>query len=865
MAREHAGTPFEADRDVPGLIVKFGDYPLHHGGVGAIRSLGRLGVPMCAITEDRYTPAAASRYLGRAFVWPTTGTEDTARLVEGLVGIGWRIGRPAVLVPTDEEASVLIAEHQDVLGDHFLFPRVDPTLPRRLASKQGLHELCVQHGIPSPAAVFPQSYEEIEEFAETASFPVVAKNREAFVRRRQPAVNGTTRIATRERLLGLARGWGERPGVILQEYLPSEEAEDWIVHAYFDAHSSPLVMFTGVKVRSWPPHAGMTANAYVVDNPELADFAAWFVKQIGFSGIVDLDLRLDRRDGQYKLLDFNPRMGAQFRLFENESGVDVVRAMHLDLTGRAVPEGEPRTGRRYIVENIDLPALLAYRRSGYTTPHAPTHASGTELAWLAADDLLPFLTMLARCVRPGAKHLYQLWRTNRRGSKTNSGSHSRHRVSPPGDERTSCVFGRDLVDLPVAVIGAGPFGLSTAAHLRAHGIPVRVFGEPMVSWRDHMPAGMLLKSTPAASNIDAPQRGHTLLDYCDAAGVRRLVNDEDIIPVETFIAYGEWFQQELVPELERVRVVSVDRRGGAGSGPGSAGFELKLCDGEPFTARAVVVATGLSGLAHVPPELAGAAPDGPSPTGPVSHASQHHDLSRFSGKDLMVVGAGQSALETAALAAEAGAQVRVVARGRGRIAFGVPPWEQPRFRPPSPFGRAWSLWALSYYPNPYRYLPAALRHYLVHHVLGPLGAWWLRDRFEGKVEITEVARIVHACAAEGRPALTVQTHDGRTRELSADHVIAGTGYRVDVTAMDFLAPELRTDLAVSRGTPKLGAGYCSSVPGLYFTGLPAAASYGPVMRFVCGTEFASPRLVRHLAAAGTPVEDHYSCWSRVRS
>lgn len=420
VAGNAVSVPFAADRDVPGLIVKFGDYPLHHGGVGAIRSLGRLGVPMCAITEDRYTPAASSRYLKRAFVWPTSGAEEPEYLVEGLLRIGRRIGRPTVLVPTDEEAAVLIAEHQDALGTRFLFPRLEPGLPRRLASKQGLHELCVEHGIPSPTSAFPQSYDDIAAFAEKACFPVVAKNREAFVRRKQPAVNGTTRIATREGLLTLARDWGEQPGVILQEYLPREQAEDWIVHAYFGADSTPLAMFTGVKVRSWPPHAGMTANAYVVDNPELADLAARFVKQIGFSGIVDLDLRFDRRDGRYKLLDFNPRVGAQFRLFENESAVDVVRAMHLDLTGRTVPEGEQRAGHRYVVENIDLPALLAYRRSGYTTPHAPARASGTELAWLAGDDPLPFLTMLARFVRPGAKHLYQLWRTNRRGSSTST-------------------------------------------------------------------------------------------------------------------------------------------------------------------------------------------------------------------------------------------------------------------------------------------------------------------------------------------------------------------------------------------------------------------------------------------------------------
>lgn len=424
------GTP-RANCEVPGLIVKFGNYPLHHGGVGAIRSLGRLGVPMYAICEDRYTPAALSRYLRRAFVWPTTGTEEPERLVEGLRRVGHRIGRPTLLIPTDEEAAVLVAEHQDELGDLFLFPRVDAGLPRRLASKQGLHGLCREHGIPSPAAAFPESYEDVVAFAEEASFPLVAKNREAFVRRRRPAVAGTTRIGNRAALLALARDWGERPGVILQEYLPRESAEDWIVHAYFDADSTPLAMFTGVKVRSWPPHAGMTANAYVVDNPELSDLAARFIKQIGFTGIIDLDIRFDRRDGRYKLLDFNPRMGAQFRLFENESGVDVVRAMHLDLTGRAVPEGEQRAGHRYVVENIDLPALLAYRRSGYTTPHAPVRASGTELAWFASDDMRPFFTMLARFVRPGAKHLYQLWRTGRRSGATGPGGPAGARPGGP--------------------------------------------------------------------------------------------------------------------------------------------------------------------------------------------------------------------------------------------------------------------------------------------------------------------------------------------------------------------------------------------------------------------------------------------------
>ncbi len=409
------------DRSVPGLILKIGNYPLHHGGVGAIRSLGRLGVPVHAVLEDRFTPAAASRYLTGGFVWPTTGLEPPGRLVERLLDIGRRIGRPAVLLPTDEEAAVLVAEHAAQLAGRFLLPRVDPALPRRLASKQGLHELCLMHGVPTPQAVFPESYADIAAFAETARFPVVAKNREAFERRRAPVVPGTTRIRGPRELLALARGWGERPGVILQEYLPREQAEDWIVHAYADADHVPRALFTGVKVRSWPPHAGMTACAYTVPNPELAELATAFVKQVGFSGIADLDWRYDRRDGRYKLLDFNPRMGAQFRLFETAAGVDVVRAQHLDLTGRDVPCAAQVDGRRFVVEPIDLPALLAYRRSGYTTPHAPRRAAATELAWFARDDPGPFLTMTARFVRPGAAHLLRMWRGRRPGRPTASG------------------------------------------------------------------------------------------------------------------------------------------------------------------------------------------------------------------------------------------------------------------------------------------------------------------------------------------------------------------------------------------------------------------------------------------------------------
>ncbi|MGW3010340.1 FAD-dependent oxidoreductase [Streptomyces sp. NPDC001219] len=395
---------------------------------------------------------------------------------------------------------------------------------------------------------------------------------------------------------------------------------------------------------------------------------------------------------------------------------------------------------------------------------------------------------------------------------------------------------------PVAVIGAGPYGLSAAAHLQALGVPVRVFGEPMVSWRTGMPAGMLLTTAPAASGIAVPHPGHTLADFCAATGEGPYGSDRDLIPVETYVRYGQWVQRRLVPALEQVRVVSVDRRGD--------GFELKLDSGEQAGARAVVIATGLTGQAQLPPELAGALPDGPSATGPVSHSSQHHDLSALAGRDVVVLGAGQSALESAVLLTEAGAAaVRVVARGPAAVGFGAPPDHRERRRPSSPFGHAWSRYALTHHAGAFRRLPVPARRYLGRRAPGPRGAWWLRERFTDRVRVTQGRRLIRATVRDGRPVLALRGADGQGGEVVADHVLAATGYRMDLAALDFLGQGLRTGIVARAGGPLLDAGFGSSVPGLYFTGLPAAASFGPVMRFVCGTEFASPRLARAVARA----------------
>jgi predicted ATP-grasp superfamily ATP-dependent carboligase len=382
--------------------MKIGQYPHHSGGVAVIRTLGRLGVPVYAITEDRLTPSALSRYCVGSFVWPSTGQEEPDYLAERLRQVGKRIGRRTVIVPTDDEAAVLIAEHADELSEYFIFPAIDPGLPRALASKQRLYELCCRHDVPAPASMRPASIEELGEFAATASFPVVVKNAEPWERKRAPVVPNTTVIHTARELLATASSAnGVSPGMIVQEYIPRDQAQDWIVHLYCDANSDCVVLFTGVKLRSWPPHNGPTACAYTMANPELGQMTQRFCKEIGFRGIADLDWRLDLRDGKYKLVDFNPRVGNQFRLFETEQGIDVVRALYLDLTDRAVPAGTARTGRRLVVEHIDVVARPAYRGgNGYPAAPPPPPPVSTELAWLSKDDFLPFLAIWPRLVKP---------------------------------------------------------------------------------------------------------------------------------------------------------------------------------------------------------------------------------------------------------------------------------------------------------------------------------------------------------------------------------------------------------------------------------------------------------------------------------
>ena len=396
------------DTSTPAVILKFDQNVMHHGGLGAIRSLGRIGVPVYGVHERPSAPAASSRYLRGRWIWHPDA-EDVERTLAGLLRLAERIGRRAVLIPTDDAGAIFLAEHGGPLRQAFLFPAPPAGLPRRLAGKFSMHELCREAGLPCPAATVPAALDEAREFAAGAGHPVIAKLSAPW------SVSGaglrsTSVIRTDAELSALWHACAvASAGVMLQEFIPAATPGDWFFHGYCSANSDCRPAYTGIKLRSYPAHAGLTSLGCAVANDELATLVTTLLAELSYRGLVDLDLRRDARDGQYKLLDFNPRLGAQFRLFRNQDGLDVVLAAYLDLTGQAVPEGTQLSGRRFLVENYDPLAAFRYWRDGELRPGSwlASLRPVNELAWFARDDLRPFGLM---CTRMAARTITRRFR-----------------------------------------------------------------------------------------------------------------------------------------------------------------------------------------------------------------------------------------------------------------------------------------------------------------------------------------------------------------------------------------------------------------------------------------------------------------------
>lgn len=386
----------------------------------------------------------------------------------------------------------------------------------------------------------------------------------------------------------------------------------------------------------------------------------------------------------------------------------------------------------------------------------------------------------------------------------------------------------------VLVIGAGPFGLSISTHLRNRGIEHMIVGRPMDTWRSHMPPGMFLKSEPYGSVISSATQGYDIATYSSQHGFDDYVDRIGPLSLERFLGYADWFTEQLVPDVRDITVTGVT--------PCDGGFQVEFAEQSPVLARQVIIATGLLPYAHVPGVLSGL------PADLMTHSSVHESLDKFRGRRVAVIGGGQSSLQTGALLHELGADVQVMMRAQHVI------WEEkitPELRlidyirqPPSNLCEGWGC---VFYDSPdaFRLLPESIRIRKALTTLGPKGAWWLRDRVEGVIDVLTGHRL--KSAEPHGSGVRLQIDGPRQSSIEADHVIAGTGFRIDVARLSFLSAGIQAALVTRANCPLVNRAGESTVPGLYFAGAHTMVSLGPGARFISGTHHTAAQLAKSVA------------------
>ncbi|MET9622519.1 ATP-grasp domain-containing protein [Streptomyces sp. NPDC006464] len=379
------------DTRVPALLVRLDRNPFHHGTLGAARSLGRAGIPVHALIESPDSPVARSRYVRDVRVRPADPSPEA--LVRELGELAATLSARAVLVPLDDVSALVLARHRAELTDRYLLPEQPVRELDRVADKAALVETCRALALPHPRTGIPGSADEAATMAWSLGLPVVAKWSRPWLLPPGAGLRSTSIVRSLAEVRALfARSPQAGSRLLLQELLPPGRDLDWFFHAYVDTAGRCRAGATGRKERSWPDGAGLTAVGRWARNAEVERTAHALLDALGYRGVCDLDFRLDRSTGAYHLLDFNPRPGAQFRLFADSGGLDVVRALHLDLTGRPVPDHAPAYGRRFVVENYAALSVLASPRRRGPGP-CRSGRRGTETAWFAADDPVPALAM----------------------------------------------------------------------------------------------------------------------------------------------------------------------------------------------------------------------------------------------------------------------------------------------------------------------------------------------------------------------------------------------------------------------------------------------------------------------------------------
>lgn len=383
------------DVSTAAVLLKLTPDPLAHGALGAVRSLGRLGIAVHVLDTGDWAPLRASRYVAGGAGIPLDGDAECVRHV---VAYGGRFPTRPVLVAIGDVSALFLEKHAEELSKWYLLPRAPHGLASRLADKVAMASLCSHHSIATPRWLLPEDVDEAVEFAHDVGFPLMLKSvdpREIHWGQGEVSVRRVADLAALRGLLVDPSG-RLRPNVMLQQFLAGGPENVWFFHGYFDSTATCLAGFVGQKLRENPPGAGPTVLGVCRDNPTVRTRAERLLSSLGYRGIVDAEFRYDARTDEYYLIDLNPRIGANFRLFVTDNGIDVVRAMYLDLTGAAVPSHLPPVGRKWWVESQDPVTWPTYFGSGRLpwTSLLPSLVGVREAAWWAIDDPQPFLTML---------------------------------------------------------------------------------------------------------------------------------------------------------------------------------------------------------------------------------------------------------------------------------------------------------------------------------------------------------------------------------------------------------------------------------------------------------------------------------------
>jgi predicted ATP-grasp superfamily ATP-dependent carboligase len=371
------------------------------GALAIMRSLGPLGVPLYGVDADPRSPAMQSRYCRERFRHRLEETRPE-QFVERLLEVGRRVGRKAILIPTPDETAQFVVDHAEALCGSFVFPGNAPDMVRRLVSKKGMYEMALEHAVPTPVTLFPESLEDVKAFLPRVLFPVMLKGihghrLEARGQDKMVVVHSADELLAKYS----AMEDPEMPNLMLQEYIPGDDDQIYIFNGYFDGSSRCLASFTGHKIRQFPVHVGCASLGVCRSNEEVAQTTIRFMQAIGYRGVLDIGYRYDPRDGKYKVLDANPRVGQAFRLFVAENDMDVVKSLYLDLTGQEQFAIVPREGRRWLIEDYDVISSLHYYREGTLRPlqWLRSFAGVEEGAWFSWRDPWPFLAMLGRFAR----------------------------------------------------------------------------------------------------------------------------------------------------------------------------------------------------------------------------------------------------------------------------------------------------------------------------------------------------------------------------------------------------------------------------------------------------------------------------------